>query len=129
MRELSRFTPARAEISKPVLEYHVYDDNIHNMIDLRQVKGFDWDQGNSRKSVDKHEVGQSESEQVFFNRPILVLADEKHSRIEERYHALGRTDDDRKLHITFTLRLDGSLIRVISARDMHRKERQVCEQA
>ena len=112
-----------------MLEYHVYDDNIQIMVDWRQVKGFDWDQGNSRKSVDKHEVGQSESEQVFFNGLILVLADEKHSRIEARYHALGRTDDDRKLHITFTLRLDGTLIRVISARDMHRKERQVYEQA
>lgn len=112
-----------------MLEYHVYDDNIHNMVDWRKVKGFDWDQGNSRKSVDKHEVGQSESEQVFFNRPILVLTDEEHSQFEERYHVLGRSDDDRKLHTTFTLRLEGTLIRVISARDMHRKERQVYEQA
>jgi hypothetical protein len=112
-----------------MLEFNVYDDNIHNMIDWRHVKGFDWDRGNARKSADKHEVSQSESEQVFFNRPIVVLADEMHSRIEERYHALGRTDDDRKLHITFTLRLDGTLIRVISARDMHRKERKFYEQA
>lgn len=48
---------------------------------------------------------------------------------EPRYHTLGRTDDDRLLHITFTLRGDGSLVRVISARDMHRKERSTHEQA
>jgi len=45
-----------------------------------------------------------------------------------RYHALGMTHAGR-LHITFTLREDGTLIRVISARDMHRKERSIYEQA
>ena len=65
------------------------------MIDWRQVQGFDWDEGNSRKSAEKHEVGQSESEQVFFNKPLLVLIDEKHSELETRYHALGKSDDDR----------------------------------
>jgi hypothetical protein len=53
----------------------------------------------------------------------------KHSQQELRYHALGRTDDDRLLHATFTLRGDGTLVRVISARDMHRKERSFYEQA
>jgi uncharacterized DUF497 family protein len=44
-------------------------------------------------------------------------------------HALGQTDQARLLHLTFTLRRSGELIRVISARDMHRKERSVYEQA
>ena len=70
-----------------------------------------------------------EAEQVFFNQPLLVLADEKHSQAEARYHALGKTDDSRLLHITFTLRSDSTLIRVISARDMHRKERNIYEQS
>jgi len=60
---------------------------------------------------------------------LLVLADEKHSQAEARYHALGKTDDSRLLHITFTLRSDSTLIRVISARDMHRKERNIYEQS
>lgn len=60
---------------------------------------------------------------------LLVLADEKHSQDEPRYHALGKTNDTRMLHITFTLRAKGTLIRVISARDMHRKERKVYEQS
>jgi uncharacterized DUF497 family protein len=97
------------------------------MINLVRITGFDWDEGNSRKRVEKHDVSQPVAEQVFFNQPLLVLAVGQHSQQETRYHALGRTDDARLLHITFTLRATGSLIRVISARDMHRKERTVYE--
>ncbi len=100
------------------------------MIDWTQVIGFDWDQGNARKSADKHGVSQAEAERIFFNEPLLVLPDLKHSSQHEvRYHALGATDENRLLHITFTLRAFGTLIRVISARDMHRKERIYYEQA
>jgi uncharacterized DUF497 family protein len=99
------------------------------MINCKQITGFDWDAGNERKSTDKHQVGRFEAEQVFFNYPLLVLADQKHSQKEARYHALGRSDDARLLHITFTLRSDDTLIRVISARDMHRKERNIYEQS
>lgn len=98
------------------------------MIDWTRLTGFDWDKGNARKNVDKHSVTQAEAEQVFFNEPLLLVPDIKHSQQELRYHALGRTDDDRLLHATFTLRGDGTLIRVISARDMHRKERSFYEQ-
>lgn len=97
------------------------------MIDLAAIAGFDWDSGNARKSVDKHGVGQAEAEQVFFNEPLLLLHDDRHGGLEPRFHALGKTNDGRRLHITFTLRRGGSLIRVISARDMHRKERAVYE--
>jgi uncharacterized DUF497 family protein len=99
------------------------------MIDWRQVTGFDWDAGNEWKSEEKHAVSRFEAEQVFFNQPLLVLEDMKHSQSEKRYHALGRANDTRLLHITFTLRSDDKLIRVISARDMHRKERNFYEQS
>jgi len=95
---------------------------------MAAITGFDWDEGNSRKSASKHSVMQSEAEQIFFNQPLLMLEDSKHSQKESRYHALGVTDDSRLLHVTFTLRDSGSLIRIISARDMHRRERKVYEQ-
>ncbi len=98
------------------------------MIDFSEISGFDWDDGNARKS-DKHGVSMAEAEQVFFNVPLLLLEDDAHSQKEIRFHALGKTDDGRELHITFTLRSLGALIRIISARDMHRKERFVYEQA
>lgn len=98
------------------------------MIDLSGITGFNWDDGNRRKN-DKHAVSAAEAEQVFFNAPLLLLADVAHSQLEMRAHALGKTDQGRLLHVTFTLRDHGRLIRVISARDMHRKERAVYEQA
>lgn len=97
------------------------------MIDLTTIAEFDWDDGNARKN-DKHSVSMAESEQAFFNEPLLLIADTKHSHGESRFHALGKTDNGRELHITFTLRNDGEKIRVISARDMHKKERTIYEQ-
>jgi uncharacterized DUF497 family protein len=61
--------------------------------------------------------------------PQAVIEDSKHSKTEPRSNALGKTAQNRLLHITFTLRQDGTLIRVISARDMHRKEKKAYEQA
>lgn len=96
------------------------------MMDLTRLEGFEWDAGNAHKN-DKHAVSASEAEQVFFNQPLLVLEDNQHSQVEVRFHALGLTHAGRLLHITFTLR--GTRIRVISARDMHRKERSIYAQA
>jgi uncharacterized protein len=98
------------------------------MVDLSKVIGFEWDEGNSRKN-ESHGVSMAEAEQAFFNAPLLVLPDAKHSETEPRFHALGKTNEGRKLHITFTLRDAHQLVRVISARDMHRKERVIYEQA
>lgn len=97
------------------------------MIYLDRIAGFDWDDGNSRKSADKHGVGAAEAENIFFNEPLVE--DAKHSQKEPRFNALGRTFENRLLHVTFTLRQNGTIIRVISARDMHRKERKIYEQA
>ena len=97
------------------------------MIDYTKITGFDWDDGNIRKN-DKHGVSMAEAEQVFFNEPLLVIDDSKHSQGENRFHALGKTNEARTLHITFTLRNAGEIIRVISARDMHKKERKIYEQ-
>ena len=98
------------------------------MIDLAKITGFDWDEGNARKN-EKHGVTAAEAEQVFFNVPLLMVADTKHSEKEPRFHALGKTVNERRIHITFTLRDAGQKIRVISARDMHRRERNVYDQA
>ena len=97
------------------------------MLDLDLIAGFEWDAGNRGKNL-KHGVTDSESEQVFFSQPLFILADARHSVRESRYHALGRTTDGRCLHVTFTLRDDGRRLRVISARDMHRKERAIYEE-
>ncbi len=97
------------------------------MIDFGRITGFDWDRGNALKN-DKHSVTMLEAEQVFFFVPLIVTPDEQHSRAEPRFRALGQTLLGRRLAIIFTVRGDRTLIRVISARDMHRKERTLYEQ-
>jgi hypothetical protein len=86
-----------------------------------QCDGFEWDEGNRDKNRLKHKVSNSECEELFFNEPLIILDDVAHSQDEARYAAYGVTNDGRRLHIIFTIR-DGRH-RVISARDMHRKER------
>ena len=90
---------------------------------LQQCTGFNWDEGNSQKNWILHKVSRSECEQIFFNEPLVIADDEKHSQSEKRWYLLGQTDSGRMLFIVFTLR--GELIRVISARDMHKKERSI----
>ena len=93
--------------------------------DLSRIEGFDWDRGNVYKSRDKHRVAFVECEEVFQHGPVL-FPDSRHSQLEPRYLALGQTVRGRQLAVIFTLRRNR--IRVISARDMSRKERRIYAQ-
>jgi hypothetical protein len=95
--------------------------------DLTRCTGFDWDEGNLLKNWEKHRVSASECEEVFFNRPLVAVPDEKHSGPEARFYALGHTDADRRLFVVFTVRR--TMIRVISARDMNPRERKEYDSA
>jgi uncharacterized protein len=90
---------------------------------LTECEGFQWDAGNSGKIWARHQVMPAECEELFFNRPLIIASDEHHSAGEERFYALGQSDSGRLVFVVFTIR--GLLIRVISARDMSRKERRV----
>ena len=91
------------------------------------IVGFEWDKANILKNWEKHRVSHIECEEIFFNQPLVTGTDEPHSVRESRYYALGETDAGRRLFIVFTVR--SNQIRVISARDMSRKERQAYEKA
>jgi uncharacterized DUF497 family protein len=97
------------------------------MSDDAEATEFDWDGGNAEKNWLRHRVSQSESEQVFFNRPLVVAEDEPHSQGEVRHFALGCTDAGRLLFVAYTLR--GERVRIISARDMTRRERKEYQHA
>jgi uncharacterized protein len=90
---------------------------------LAECKGFQWDAGNAAKIWERHRVTPAECEELFFNRPLVVGSDERHSAGEERLYALGQSDGGRLLFVVFTIR--ERLIRVISARDMSRRERRI----
>jgi len=94
---------------------------------LAHCVGFQWDEGNADKNWELHHVSRAEAEETFFSRPLVVASDDEHSEKEIRLAALGKTDADRLLAIVFTVR--ENLVRVISARDMSRRERGLYEQA
>lgn len=88
---------------------------------LQGIEGFDWDQGNREKNWIKHHVKTHEVEEIFFNKPLLISPDPKHSQTEERFRALGKTSAGRLLFVGFTVR--NKLVRPISTRDQNQKER------
>lgn len=92
---------------------------------LIRCDGFEWDKYNSEKIWSKHQVAPMECEQIFFNVPLVAGQDERHPEKEARFYSLGRTDAGRALFAVFTVR--AGKIRVISARDMNRKERIIYE--
>ena len=92
-------------------------------ISVPEFEAFDWSGGNAEKNWDGHGVTPLEAEQVFFNAPLLAGADVAHSQKEARFYVLGQTDEGRALFVAFTMR--GRRLRVVSARDMSRKERRV----
>ena len=94
-------------------------------MNLAQFTGFDWDEGNESKNWIKHHVSRSEAEEIFFNMPLLISDDTEHSQQEVRFAAYGVTNEQRWLFVVFTQR--ENKIRVISARDMNRKERMTYE--
>ena len=99
------------------------------MADIRETfdfTGFQWDRGNIDKNLKRHNVTNWQCEQVFFNEPLIILGDPIHSVAEQRYAAFGRTDQGRLLVVIFTRR--GRSLRVISARDMNRRERKFYEE-
>ncbi len=90
---------------------------------LASASAFDWDVGNATKNWARHAVSRSECEQLFFHAPLVLAPDALHSQHEDRWFALGHKDAGRLLFVVFTLR--EFRIRVISARPMSRREREV----
>jgi uncharacterized protein len=89
---------------------------------MPEITGFEWDRGNLLKNREKHGVECFEAEEVFFNARLVLLPDEAHSLLEKRMVAFGTTNNHRLLIIVFTIR-NNTLIRIISARDMNKRER------
>lgn len=96
-------------------------------LDFAKIDGFDWDKGNKEKNWEKHKVQFNECEEVFFNKPLLIDKNIKHSNVEIRYRVLGQTNNKKTLFMSFTIRK--KKIRVISARPQSRKERMKYEKA
>ncbi len=95
-------------------------------LDIESIVGFEWDDGNIHKNETKHGLKWTIIEEVFFNEPLLVVEDFKHS-LDECSVALGKNNFGDLITVVFTVRAQH--IRVISARAMSKKERMIYEQA
>jgi uncharacterized DUF497 family protein len=103
----------------------VYAKYIPNVVAERKdpldaCTGFEWDEATTLKNWERHQVTPEEAEDVYFNEPLIVRSDIRHSKREKRYYALGQTGGGRRLFVAFTIR--GSLLRVISVRDMNQRK-------
>ena len=87
---------------------------------------FEWDEGNIGKNK-KHGLEDGESEEPFFDEDKKLFKDNLHSVGEERYRLIGKTKKGRLLFIAFTKR--EKKIRIISARDINKKEVYLYEEA
>lgn len=83
---------------------------------------FEWDKGNIDKNLKKHRVTNKEAEEAFVNSSKYIFVDDTHSVVERRYMLWGVTNKQRKLAVFFAIRKN-SQVRIISARDMNKKER------
>jgi hypothetical protein len=93
---------------------------------LTKLFSFEWDKHNIDKNMVKHNVANREAEEVFQNSPKFIFKDEKHSHKEERYGLFGITNKRRRLSVIFTVKKNK--VRIISARDMSKKERGIYEE-
>ena len=119
----NRKTAIRGSHGLVVRIYRIYTGIVAERNDpLGACTGFEWDEGNAHKNCERHQVTQEEAEDVFFNEPLVVRDDARHTKQEKRYYALGQTGGGRRLFVAFTIRR--SMVRVISVRDMNRNERE-----
>ena len=93
------------------------------MYEFDDLDELEWDESNRDKNWIAHQVCMGECEEVFFNLPLILRSNPTHSHLEIRNYVLGQTSAGRRLFIAFTIR--NNKIRVISARDMGKKERAI----
>lgn len=93
------------------------------MLTIKEPAEFIWDKGNIDKSWIKHRVTNRECEEIFFDKNKKIYKDKPHSLKEDRFILLGKTKKGRLLYIVFTVRR--KRIRIISARNLNRKERRL----
>jgi len=105
------------------VEFPIY--TVSMWLDLSQSEGFEWDEGNQAKSLEKHGITQLETEESFFNF-YIVFPDQRHSQTEKRFGMYGQTQAGKLLFVAFTIRT--RRIRIISARPANKKERKTYEE-
>lgn len=87
---------------------------------------FEWDENKAERNLLKHGVSFEEAKTVFDDPLYIDFYDPDHSKDEERYLIVGESNQGRVLIVSYTER--GNSIRLISAREVTRTEREAYEE-
>lgn len=74
---------------------------------------FEWDADKADENLRKHKVSFAEAAESFADPLGFVLSDYKHSKTEERFYWVGKSETGRIITTRFTKR--GDNIRIIGA--------------
>lgn len=96
---------------------------LSSTLNIDKLVGFEWDKENSNKNKIKHRIEDRKAEEIFSNKPLIIFENKAHLQQEQRWGSLGKTNEGRRLAISFTMR-EGK-IRIISARNQSQGGRAV----
>ena len=115
-------TYSRLRLSIHGSSFHCFIDNILYIYYIYCVI-FDWDPKKANSNERKHKISFEEAKSAFFDPEALLLPDEKHSEIEERFILLGMSSRLKLLVVVHAYKESEGSIRLISARKANRLER------
>ncbi len=87
---------------------------------------FEWSKNKAASNLSKHKVSFEEAKTVFDDPLYVDFYDPDHSENEERYLIVGESNRGRLLIVSYSER--GNSIRLISAREVTRTEREAYEE-
>ena len=83
---------------------------------------FEWELPKASTNFKKHQVTFEEASSVFHDEIAVQFFDEEHSSEEDRFLMLGMSSGARLLIVCHCERVQGQVIRIISARKATRRE-------
>jgi uncharacterized DUF497 family protein len=83
---------------------------------------FNWDRSKNLANIEKHGVSFKDATMVFFDPHVAAYDDESHSWDEERFIAVGLSENLRLLTVCHCFREDDTVVRIISARKATKQE-------
>ena len=84
---------------------------------------FEWDENKNMLNQAKHEVSFEDAKTVLWDENAVLIPDPAHSADEERFILLGFDKSAKMLIVVHCYRLNGSIIRLISARKATKNEK------
>lgn len=82
---------------------------------------FEWSEEKNKINIEKHKLSFEESKEAFYDDYSLVLYDQMHSSVEDRFFQIGMIKSLKIICVVFCIRSEEK-IRIISSRYATKKE-------